>query len=174
MYGLKQAAILAYKLLVQRLEKHGYYAIPLTNGLFAHRSLPTKFALCVDDFGIKYNLEKDLQHLISMLKRYYDISIDKQGKKYCGLSFEWHYKEGYVDISMPNYVSKALPQFNHPIPTRPQYAPHKWNKPVYRQKIQYAQPPDITHKLATSGQRHIQYIVGKFLYYGRAVNPTVC
>ena len=74
MYNLKQAAILAYKLLVQRLEKHGYYAIPLTNDLFAHISLPTKFALCVDDFGIKYNSDQDLQHLISTKKilRYFD------------------------------------------------------------------------------------------------------
>ena len=45
MYGLKQAAILAYKLLVKRLAIDGYYPIPLTNGLFAHRQLPTKFAL---------------------------------------------------------------------------------------------------------------------------------
>ena len=88
MYGLKQAAILAYKLLVKRLERHGYYAISLTNGLFAHRSLPTKFALCVDDFGIKYNSDQDLQHLITTLKKYYNISIDKAGKNYCGLSFE--------------------------------------------------------------------------------------
>ena len=75
---------------------------------------------------------------------------------------------------MPNYVAKALAQFNHPIPARPQYAPHKWNKPAYGQKIQFAPPPDITKKLATPGQHCIQSIVGKFLYYGRAVDPTVC
>ena len=35
---------------------------------------------------------------------------------------------------MMNYVAKAFAQFNHPMPTQPQYAPHKWNKPAYGQK----------------------------------------
>ena len=81
-----------YKLLVKQLEKHGYFAIPLTNGLFAHKTLPTKFALCVNDFGIKKNLDQDLHHLIATLKKYYDISIDKEGLNYCRLTFDWHYR----------------------------------------------------------------------------------
>ena len=40
-------------------------------------------------------------------------------------------------------------------------------------KIQYAQPPNDTVKLPPKGQQQIQSIVGKFLYYGRAVDPTV-
>ena len=52
---------------------------------------------------------------------------------------------------MPNYVSKALAQLNHPTPTRPQYAPHKWIKPTYGQKDQYAQQPDDTVKLPPKG-----------------------
>ena len=164
---------MAYKLLVKRLEIGGYYPIPLTNGLFSHRRLPTKFALCVDNFGIKYNSEQDLQHLIATLKKYYDISIDKNGTNYCGLTLQWNYKNGYVDISMPGYVPKVLDQFNHPPPIRPQYAPHKWTRPNYGQKIQYAHPEDDATKLDKKGQRKIQAIVGKFLYYGRAVDPTV-
>ena len=65
MYGLKQAAILAYKQLVERLKEHGYHPIPTSNGLWKHESRPTLFALCVDDFGIKYNSREDLQQLIS-------------------------------------------------------------------------------------------------------------
>ena len=34
LYRLKQAAILAYNLLVQRLAEGGYHQIPFTNGLF--------------------------------------------------------------------------------------------------------------------------------------------
>ena len=78
MYGLKQAAILAYKLLVKRLEINGYYPIPLTNGLFAHRQLPTKYSLCVDDFWIKYNSEHVLQHLITTLKNTTIFQLIKQ------------------------------------------------------------------------------------------------
>ena len=150
MYGLKQAAILAYKLLVKRLEIDGYYPIPLTNGLFSHRRLSTKFALCVDDFGITYNSEQDLKHLIKTLKIYYDISTDKDGKNYCGLTFDWNYKDGYVDISIPGCVPKALNQFNHPSPIRPQYAPHKWTRPNYGQKFNTLSP---TIKLTNSTQK---------------------
>ena len=34
----------------------------------------------MDDFGIKYNSEQDLQHLITISKKYYNISIGKDGK----------------------------------------------------------------------------------------------
>ena len=70
-----------------------------------------------------------------MLKEFYKISIDRTGKHYCGLTFTWHYKQGYVDVAMPNYVMKALSKFSHPKPHRTQYAPHRWNKPTYGQKI---------------------------------------
>ena len=74
---------------------------------------------------------------------------------------------------MPGYVPRALEQFNHPAPIGSQYTPHKWSRLNYGQKIQYAQPSDDTTQLDTKGQRRIQGIVGKFLYYGRAVDPTV-
>ena len=32
---------------------------------------------------------------------------------------------------MPGYIPTALHIFQHKPPTRPQYAPHPWNKPVY-------------------------------------------
>ena len=74
---------------------------------------------------------------------------------------------------MPGYLPRALEQFNHPSPIRPQYAPHKWSRPNYGQKIQYVQPGDDTSRLDVKGQQQVQAIVGKFLYYGRAVDPTV-
>ena len=173
MYGLKQAAILAYKLLLKRLALHGYIPIPLTDGLFKHKTRPTIFALCVDDFGVKYNSDDDLLHLQQTLKTYYDISVDKDGRNYCGLTLTWNYQQGYVDISMPHYVTKALKKFNHPHPLRPQHAPHKWTQPAYGQKVQYAREPTHFDKLDTNGKRRIQSIVGTFLYYGRAVEQPI-
>ena len=70
--------------------------------------------------------------------------------------------KGYVCVSMPNYIKKALQQFQHSTPSRPQYALYKWTQPAYGQKLQYAQPPDTTEKLNTKGQSHIQVVVGKF------------
>ena len=173
MYGLKQAAILAYKLLLKRLENDGYVPIPLTNGLFKHKQRKTIFALCVDDFGVKYHSKEDLNHLPLTLKKHYDISIDRDGNNYCGLLIEWDYKNGYVDISMPQYVAKALSKYNHPTPLRPQYAPHCWTQPAYGQKVQLAPQSDTTALLDTKDKRRIQSVVGTFLFYGRAVEPTV-
>ena len=106
MYGLKQAAILAYKKLKSILEKEGYIHIESTTGLWKHKNRKTIFALCVDDFGVKYFNKEDLAHLIATLQKHYIITIDKTGKKYCGLTFDWHYEDGYVDVSMPEYVNK--------------------------------------------------------------------
>ena len=102
MYRPKQAVILAYKLLFKQLATNGYHPIPLTNGLFKHEERKTIFALCIDDFGVKYHSQQDLQHLIDSLRKNYDISIDYDGKNYCGLQLDWHYTEGYIDISMPS------------------------------------------------------------------------
>ena len=96
MYGLKKAAILAYKQLVHNLGKHGYFPIPLTTGLWKPKSRDTVFALCVNDFGIKYTTKDNINHLIAALKQSYKISIDWEGCHYCGLTFNWNYDKGYV------------------------------------------------------------------------------
>ena len=53
MYGLKQAALLAYKKLKQHLEPHGYAPVIGTIGLWTHKTKNLNFCLCVGDFGIK-------------------------------------------------------------------------------------------------------------------------
>ena len=86
-YGLKQAAILVYKQLVTNLGQHGYYPIPLTTGLWKHKTRDTVFTLCVDDFGVKYTSKENINHLIAVLKKFYQISFDWEGRNYCGLTF---------------------------------------------------------------------------------------
>ena len=85
------------------------------------------------NFGVKYHSKEDAQHLIDALDAHYDITVDWTGCNYCGLTLDWHYKDGYVDVSMPGYVTEALHQFQHTKPTRIQYTPHKWNQPLYGQ-----------------------------------------
>ena len=63
MYGLCQAAILAYQYLQQTLKPHGYYLVPGTVGLWKHQHQPIHFCLCVDDFGVKYFNKEDVHHL---------------------------------------------------------------------------------------------------------------
>lgn len=74
---------------------------------------------------------------------------------------------------MPRYVQKALKNFLHPTPQRPQYAPHQWNQPIYGQKIQYATINETSPNAGVEEQRKLQSIIGTFLYYGRAVDPTI-
>ena len=79
MYGLKQAAILAYNQLVKVLVTFGYYPEPHTTGIWSHSTLKTKFCLCVDDFGIKCFSRTNANHLLSALKSKYHISVDWDG-----------------------------------------------------------------------------------------------
>eukprot|EP00957_Ditylum_brightwellii_P175104 13332193-Ditylum_brightwellii.AAC.2 len=39
-----------------------------------------------------------------------------------------------IDVTVPNYVSRALTKYQHCPPKHPQYATHKWNKPAYGNK----------------------------------------
>jgi len=85
MPGLKQAAILAYRHLKNCLEPFGYQPIPGTIGLWHHKSRPTKFCLCVDDFGIKYWSKEDAQHLYRVIGANFRYTVDEEGRNYCGL-----------------------------------------------------------------------------------------
>ena len=60
MYGLKQAAVLAYKNLSKLLIKAGYFPIINSQGMWKHVTKPTTFCLCVDDFGVKYCNKNDV------------------------------------------------------------------------------------------------------------------
>ena len=97
----------------------------LTTGMWKHRTKPTLFVLTVDDFGIKYCSNRDLHHLLQALKDKYTITVDTEGTQYCGMTLEWHYNNGYVDVSMPGYVKEALHQLQHHAPTKPVHAPHQ-------------------------------------------------
>ena len=130
-YGLKQAARLAHDKLIIHLRKYGYSPDKYAPNIWSHHTLPTKFCLCVDDFGIKSFSNKDTQHLIDALKDEYDITVDYEGKEYCGLHMERDCKNEHVDISMPKFVQKTLEKLQHEKPTRLQHAPHKWTRPIY-------------------------------------------
>jgi hypothetical protein len=86
MYGLPQAGNLANKLLKKCLAIHGYYKQPHTPSLFKHKSCPVWFNLAVDNFGIKYIVKDNLQHLYNALcKESYGIVEDRVSNLYCGI-----------------------------------------------------------------------------------------
>eukprot|EP00804_Cyclotella_cryptica_P017160 CCRYP_003375-RA/>CCRYP_003375-RA protein AED:0.38 eAED:0.38 QI:0/0/0/1/0/0/2/0/339 len=127
-YGLPQAGILANKLLKKRLAADGYFKPPHTPGLFKHISHPIQFSLVVGDFGIKYIGKQHLDHLIASIKCNYDVTIDYIDSLYCGITLDWHYDKGYLDISMLGYVHKQLTKYNHPLPKKTY--PIKYGNPI--------------------------------------------
>ena len=74
---------------------------------------------------------------------------------------------------MPNFVSTTLEKLQHPPPLKPQHSPHPHTLPTYGKQQQFTPGPDTSPLLSSSQTTYIQSIVGSFLYYGRAVDPTI-
>ncbi len=113
MYGLPQAGLLANELLKKLLNKHGYQKSKLVPGLWKHNIRPIQFTLIVDHFSIKYVGKEHAQHLKNALKEHCKLTCDWTGKQYIRITLDWDYNKCHVHLSMPNYVQKALKQFQH-------------------------------------------------------------
>ncbi len=168
-----QAGILANKLLKKRLQSHGYYKVPNTQGLFKRTTKPIQFTLVVNDFGVKYIGWEHAQHLANMIKQNYTILEDWEGKLYCGVSLNWNYEQQYVNISMPGYIVKVLQKFNHDSPPHPQHSPYLASTKKYGKEAQTPIPPDTSNPLKATGITKIQQMVGSLFYYGRAIYITI-
>ena len=89
----------------------------------------------MDDFGIKYFNKEDADHVLTVLRTAYEITVDTKGKNFLGLVLGWEYTKGYVDISMPEYIQKSLAKLRHHTPTTSQHTPHRWVPITYGKKI---------------------------------------
>ena len=173
-YGLKQAGKLAQDQLFDYLLKCGFIQAANTPCLFKHSSKDITFCLVVDDFGVSYGCEEDALYLINALKNKYKITIDWEGKKYLGMDIDMDYSNRSVSISMPGYVKKALLRFHVDKVSKNTNSPMTHIPPNYGQKIQFENTigeddiiTDPTFK------KNLQQIIGVFLYYARAVDPTM-
>ena len=95
------------------------------------------------------------------------------GELYCGITLNWNYAARWVVIAMPVYAIKNLTGYNHPPPLKPQHCPNTPNPIVYGKDNQALTPGDTSPLLDAAGKQCIQQIVGSFLYYARAVDPTI-
>ena len=68
---------------------------------------------------------------------------------FCGLTFDWNYKEGCVDMTMSCYVPNALNRLQHTPKVSPQYSPqlHIGFKYCTPGTQQYETAPDETPTL---------------------------
>ena len=89
MYGLKQAAVLAFNRLKENLAPFGYKQIAHKVDMWKHKTRNIKCCLCVDDFGIKYMKKEDDMHLIHAIQQTYQLNIDWEGRHVCGITFDW-------------------------------------------------------------------------------------
>jgi hypothetical protein len=74
---------------------------------------------------------------------------------------------------MSKYVQQQLVQYAHPTPAKPQHCPYALNPITYGKDNQAPTPQDDSHLLDAAGKKCIQQIIGSFLYYARAVDPTI-
>ena len=74
---------------------------------------------------------------------------------------------------MPGYIERALNKFTHPPPRRPQNSPHASIPPKFGKEQQLTSLPDTSPFLDESGIRHVQEVVGTFLYHARCVNSPI-
>ena len=85
MYDIKEAGILFFNYVVENLAPHGY--------LWKHKTKKTTFVLCVDNFGIKYHNQDDLNQLLNALRTKYEISTDLTSSNHIGLTIKWEYEK---------------------------------------------------------------------------------
>jgi hypothetical protein len=74
----------------------------------SHKTNGVVFTLVVDNFGVKYMGRENAEHLMDLLRKIYSITADWTGSKYIGLTLNWDYKARTCDLSMPDYIDKAL------------------------------------------------------------------
>ena len=173
--GLKQAACLANERLMHHLAPYGYTPVQYTPSLCKHESNGILFAFVVDYSGIKSTSDSATSHLFQALRDKYQITVNPSGTKFLGFVLDWDYSTRKFYLLMPNYVKHALHRLQHSLPTRLKHAPHRHNKPVYGQRIRFAESQDNSREffLSASAKTRIQQIIGIFLYYGIVLDLTM-
>ena len=116
----------------------------------------------------------DADHLASTLQNLYTITTNWTGSTYLSLTLDGDYKARTCDVSMLDYISRALQHFGAiPVPTVAQHSPHALKKPNYGAKTQLTDAADVSIQLLPKGRKHLQEVIGALLYFGRAVDSTI-
>ena len=106
------------------------------------------------------------------MREKYKFKVDYEAKQYIGIHLKWDYFKREVICSMEGYVAKALEELEHIFPKKHFYGPSNTMPPTYGAKVQYVQE-DLTRPLTPEQYKSVERIVGKFLYYARAIDNTM-
>jgi hypothetical protein len=171
LWGLPQAGLLSQQRLIKHLAKHGYHQDPNVPCLFSNASKSVTFTLVVDDFGVKCTRLEDAEHLQHVLEELYEVKVNWSGSKYLGFTITFDDEAQTVSLSMPDYIPKLLQRFSPTLckgaATPGIYTPPSYGKPNQVPKIDRSKPLDA------AATKRLQEIVGAFLFYARAVDPTM-
>jgi hypothetical protein len=110
---------------------------------------------------------------MTLKKETYNIIEDFKGELYCGITLKGNYMKQWVDTSMAQYVMKQLVKYGHVAPTKPQHCPYLPNAIQYKKDNQAPMPSDDSALLDKASKKHIQQIVGSFLFYAQVVDSTI-
>jgi len=114
------------------------------------------------------------EHLINTLKKNYDVTIDREGKIFCGIHLKWNYEgKRNVRLSVPKYVDKAQAILSHEAPKKPQHSPHPYSAPQYGKHIQYAKLTSNDNQLTHKQLHYCQTFCGLFNYYSQSIDSTM-
>jgi endonuclease I len=116
---------------------------------------------------------KNTEHVMTSIKKKYDISSDWTGSAYCGSKIVWDYANVTVDLSTSDYIKADLHKYQHPAPTHAEHAPHKWNLPVNCAKTQYVEDREDSPALSPKDANRPQQLGDTLLYYARVADPTL-
>ena len=95
--------------------------------------------------------------------------MDYEAKQYVGIHLQWDYYKREIVCSMEGYIAKALEELEHIFPKKHFYGPLNTWPPTYGAKVQYVEE-DLSKPLYLSQFKAVEQIVGKFLYYARAID----
>ncbi len=126
----------------------------------------------MDNFGVKYFGEEHTLHLKNTIEKHYKLTCDWAGTQYIGITLDWDYKKRQMHLSMPNYLQKALKQFQH-IAGKLQHSLYLSIPIQYGAKKQYTIQESTAPLLDDKAKCFIQHVCGKFLFLGRAVDSTL-
>lgn len=156
LFGLKQSGALANKQLSKVINKIGYHHSKHTPGLWLHEPRDILFILVVDDFGVKYTNKDDVLYLKAFIETAYPVTTNWEGNRFIGVYLNWDYSRRELKASMPNYVTRALLQFQHETPGRIQYEPSKYTPPIFGAKGPQMMDIDNTKRFTKEEAKWLQ------------------
>lgn len=174
-YGLPQAGKIAQDKLVTVLQTGGYTETR-TPGLFRHTQRSTTFVLIVDDFGIKYKTQDDLDHLMATLRKAYTISIDATGSQILGYTIQRDRIARTLTLSMPEAIPRIIAKYR---PTweheniRGAQSPGIYAAPIFGTTPTTPESDNEPTPLSPDEIHEIQRVLGSCQYIALSIMPSI-